>query len=336
MKSSWLSLAIVLGLLSVLPGCKTVYGTAHNFLTVVDSATGESVSLSLQVMAPPAGTVALENGLYPGVIFVHGGSWEAGDRFGNGFDSEINTAAKKGYVAVSVDYRLTTLNADGSTRFPWPAQIQDVKCAVRWMRAHAAEYKLDPDRIGIMGISSGGHLALMAAEAPSNPTFESEFCEHAESSEVNAAVSFSGVGDMESTWNGSSLMRQKIAKLVNSSASTGVLFNALDAATRASIEDADPIRAVGASTVPVLMAHPANDFFVPMVNEQLYYNALIADGRDAYLLRLDRGGHYTNAEGLAAEAYSEIQMYKWFDRHLKGAAVTLPCGGATQCDVVVP
>lgn len=336
MKSNLLGLAMMLSLLSVLPGCKTVYGTAHNYLTVVDSVTGESVNLFLQVMAPPAGTAALNNGLYPGVIFVHGGGWETGNRFGNGFDLEINTAAKKGYVAVSVDYRLTTLSANGNTRFPWPAQIQDVKCAVRWMRAHAAEYKLDPDRIGIMGISSGGHLALMAAEAPSNPAFESQFCEHTASSEVNAAVAFSGVGDMESTWDGSSLMRQKIVKLVNSSASTDVLFSGLDAPTRALIEDADPIRAIGTSTLPMLLAHPTNDFLVPMASSQIYYNALIADGRDAYFLRLDRGGHFTNAEGLAAEAYSEIQMYKWFDRYLKGATVTLPCGSATACDVVVP
>lgn len=335
MQVSHLRMALVFCMLLTLQGCKTVYGKAYTYLTLIDS-TGAEISLDLQLMTPPETAPTLDNGLYPALLFVHGGAWEAGNKFGNGFDAEINTAAQKGYVAASINYRLATLNEDGTVSNPWPAQIQDVKCAVRWLRANAEQFRIDPARIGIMGISAGGHLALMAAEAPDVAEFESASCEHAASSEVSVAVSFSGIADMASTWNGSDLMRAKIVKLLDLAAPTNVTFNELDAATRNLIWDADPIQYIGQADVPVLIAHPANDFLVPMLNSQIYYDALMGDGRDAYLLRLDRGGHFTNEDGTAANNYSEVQMYRWFDRHLKGLAVDLPCGNDTACDVVVP
>lgn len=336
MQSSNLKMALVLCTLVMLQGCKTVYGKAYTYMTVVDDSTGAEISLDLQLVTPPEGAPTLANGLYPALIFVHGGAWEAGNKFNDGFDTEINTAAQKGYVAASVNYRLATLNEDGSTRNPWPAQIQDVKCAVRWLRANAAEFRIDPARIGIMGISAGGHLALMAAEAPYDTDFESASCEHAASSEVAAVVSFSGIADMASTWDGSNLMRGKIVKLLDVSAPTNVQFAQLSQATRNVILNADPVQYVGQNDVPVLIAHPVNDFLVPVTNSQIYYNALVSAGRDAYLLRLDRGGHFTNEDGTAAAAYAELQMYKWFDRHLRGGQVDLPCGAATACDVTVP
>lgn len=336
MQSSKRKLALMLCLLAALQGCKTVNGKSYTYMTIVDGSTGAEVNLDLQLMTPPDSVPAQFNGLYPALIFVHGGGWEASTKFDNGFDTEINTAAQKGYVAASINYRLATLNDDGSTRNPWPAQIQDVKCAVRWLRVNAAQFQVDPARIGIMGVSAGGHLALMAAEVPAEPAFESASCSHAATSDVAAAVAFSGVADMASTWNGSDLMRGKILKLLGSTVSPRVTFDQLDTGTRNQILDADPIQYVVQSGVPVLLAHPANDFLVPMANSQIYYNELASAGRDTYLLRLDKGGHFTGNEGTAASAVAEVEMYKWFDRYLKGEAVDLICGSETACDVAVP
>src|SRR5690606_19348617 len=96
------------------------------------TAAGANLVLDL---AKPVGAT----GLRPAIVYVHGGGWVGGSR--SAFSAEINEAAKRGYVAVSIEYRLT------GTLFP--GQIEDVKCAVRWMRAQATTYNVDPDRIGI-------------------------------------------------------------------------------------------------------------------------------------------------------------------------------------------
>ena len=83
----------------------------------------------------------------PALIYIHGGGWYAGDQF----QGDPAGMARQGYFGVSIEYRL----ADTAK---WPAQIQDCKCAVRWLRANAAKFNVDPNRIGVWGASAGGHL----------------------------------------------------------------------------------------------------------------------------------------------------------------------------------
>ena len=90
----------------------------------------------------------------PGLIFIHGGSRSAGSRKDNGV--YCRHFAQKGYVVATIDYRL-------SGEAPFPAAIQDVNCAIRWMRANAARLGVDPNRIGLVGGSTGAHLAMLAA-----------------------------------------------------------------------------------------------------------------------------------------------------------------------------
>lgn len=93
----------------------------------------------------------------PAVIFVHGGGWSGGDR---GYHyRHMHRLAELGYVTVNIEYRL---NPD----VDWRASLADVKCAVRWVRQHAAELGADPDRIAVAGGSAGGHLAAMIACTP--------------------------------------------------------------------------------------------------------------------------------------------------------------------------
>lgn len=89
----------------------------------------------------------------PVMIYIHGGGWNHGDRK-QALNSICNYVLKRGYIGVSLDYRLTP-------EAPFPAQIQDVKLAIRYLRAHAAQYNLDPSRIGVWGSSAGGHLAAL-------------------------------------------------------------------------------------------------------------------------------------------------------------------------------
>ena len=113
----------------------------------------------------------------PAIVYIHGGGWTKGDKRGKGIGAVLHYAAK-GYVCIYVNYRL---DVDKK------ACVEDVKCATRWLRAHAEEYNLDPDRIGAAGNSSGGHLALMLAVCPASAGLEGDGPYQEYSSMVQAA-----------------------------------------------------------------------------------------------------------------------------------------------------
>jgi acetyl esterase/lipase len=103
----------------------------------------------------------------PAIVIVHGGGWSSGSKQSRVYRTMALYYAFKGYVTASVDYRLTG-------EAPFPACIEDVKCAVRWLRAHADEYHIDPDRIGGFGHSAGAHLVLMLAMCPPSAGLEGD------------------------------------------------------------------------------------------------------------------------------------------------------------------
>lgn len=113
----------------------------------------------------------------PVVIYVHGGGWFSGNRA----DTLSQLLADAGFVAVSIDYRLTGIA-------PFPAQIHDVKAAIRWVRAHAGALGIDSARIGIWGHSAGGHLALLAGLTADDPGFDDDAGAQNESSSVQCVV----------------------------------------------------------------------------------------------------------------------------------------------------
>ncbi len=90
----------------------------------------------------------------PAIVFIHGGGWRNGDKRANGFLNPTIDYAAKGYVCITVNYRMLA-------EAPLTACIEDVKNAVRWFRAHAEKYNIDPDRIGATGNSAGAHLSVM-------------------------------------------------------------------------------------------------------------------------------------------------------------------------------
>jgi acetyl esterase/lipase len=122
----------------------------------------------------------------PAIIQVHGGGWLSGSRLEQGIPL-LNHMAALGWVGFNIDYRL-------SPRATWPDHIVDVKRAIAWVREHAAELAVDPERIAITGGSAGGHLTALAGLSVNDPAFQPGF-ERADTS-LLAAVPFYGVYDL--------------------------------------------------------------------------------------------------------------------------------------------
>lgn len=127
------------------------------------------------------------DGQRPVVVFIHGGGWNSADRT-NGRPL-ILLLASHGIAAASIDYRL-------SDEAVFPAQLEDAKCAVRFMRAHAAKYGIDPGRIGSAGGSAGGHLAALVGLVPNEAGLEGDGGWDAESSQVSAVADLYGISDV--------------------------------------------------------------------------------------------------------------------------------------------
>jgi len=119
----------------------------------------------------------------PAIVAIHGGGWSQGER--SDMHEVMKRAAKHGFVAATVSYRL-------APEHRFPAQVEDVKCAVRYLRAHADELHIDPEQIGAFGISAGAHLAMMLGTLDSSDGMEGEGGNPDVSSKVQAVVSFVG------------------------------------------------------------------------------------------------------------------------------------------------
>lgn len=221
----------------------------------------------------------------PALVIVHGGGWRAGSRRVDVFQKMMTDYAAKGYVTINIDYRLLD-------EAPFPACIEDVKCAVRWLRAHAAEYQIDPDRIGAYGHSAGAHLALMLAMAPASAGLEGDGGWDAFSSRVNVAV-----GGSPPTELGRDVPMAKPVWW--------------------------PIGYLAADQPPMLLIQGGKDRIVRPELTADFVTKMKETGAPIDYLRIDEGGHdvaYSEALEITAPA-----IEAFFAKHLQPAAP--PAGG---------
>jgi len=134
----------------------------------------------------------------PAILIIHGGGWSAGSKNDEVYHSLMLDYASKGYVVANMNYRLVQES-------PLPACIEDVRCAVRWMKAHAKELGIDPDRIGTYGHSAGGHLSLMLGVSADSKAFndaESPWSEYSSSVACSAGgAPPTEIGNPNSPWS---------------------------------------------------------------------------------------------------------------------------------------
>ncbi|HEX3314378.1 MAG TPA: alpha/beta hydrolase [Gemmataceae bacterium] len=259
--------------------------------------TGGGMPLKLDLCRPVKGTKP-----YPVVVCIHGGAWETGDRTAH--YGTIQNLARAGYFAVSVDYRL-------APKYPWPAQIEDVKCAIRFLRSKAKDWDLDRDRIAALGDSAGGHLALMAGLADG---FEGNGG-HAEfSSKVEAVVNYFGPTDFAhytSSAAGDDILRNSLGKN-----GKGVIVDLLGTADpmAAITKAASPITYAAKSSPPVLTMHGTADPLVPVEQATALHAALEKAGAVHRLELFPGAGHGWG--GKMAERSNEIRL-EFLEKNLK-------------------
>ncbi len=228
----------------------------------------------------------------PAVVFVHGGSFlNGGPRarhpMWGSTDGLMAYIAAQGFVAVPITYRL-------SSEAKWPAQLEDIKAAVRWLRANAARYGVDPQHIGVWGESAGGGAAAMAGTTCGVSEFEGEGGNLDQSSCVQAAVDWYGVSDMNQLDSQAPANAILIHNSPDSSQSK-VLGCVLHFSCPASVVNkANPIAYVGPRTTSAafLVMHGDADRAVSYKQAQILYDALHEKGLNAKLVIVPGTDHY--------------------------------------------
>lgn len=217
---------------------------------------------------------------HPLIIWIHGGAFRMGSKEGNPDNPLHFEYVTKGYALASINYRL-------SQHAIFPAQIEDCKAAVRWLRAHAAEYNLDPDRFAAWGPSAGGHLVAMLGTA--SHVTEFEVGEHlGVSSRVQCVVNYFGPTDFLQM-DEQRLPDGMIHNEPNSPESELVGGNIQEHPDKAAA--ANPITYITEDVPPFLIVHGNQDPLVPYGQSELLVDALEKVGADVTFYTVEGGGH---------------------------------------------
>ncbi len=248
-----------------------------------------------------------EGGPFPCVVMFHGGAWRGGSRKelsvgdkqkdGTVAPSVIERVAARGYVAVSASYRL-------APKFQFPAQIQDARAAVRFLRASAKDYKIDGDRIAAAGFSAGGHLALLLGLADKVDGWDAGGNTD-QSSRVQCVVDFFGPADLSLYGNSPGLEDSFMVPVFGKGVKTDPAI----------YKKASPVTYVGKGAPPVLMVHGTFDLIVPVVHSEKLQKKLKDAGATAELITVRGEGHGWSGPTLVRTTNDAL---KFLDTHLKG------------------
>jgi acetyl esterase/lipase len=236
-------------------------------------------------------------GPLPVIIWIHGGAWREGDKWPC-LEDRFPT---RGYAAASINYRL-------SGDAPFPAAIEDCKAAVRWLRAHAKDYNLDPERIGVWGASAGGHLAALLGTSGDVKELEGKGGNLDQSSRVQAVVDWYGPTDLLQMGGYHDRATSPESKLIG-----GPLQEHKDAVARA-----NPLTYLGKDAPPFLIMHGDADETVPLGQSELLAAALKKANVHVIFKKIRGAGHADPAFWRDPENW--LLVRKFFDEHLKKAA----------------
>jgi acetyl esterase/lipase len=235
----------------------------------------------------------------PALLYVHGGGWTGGDkRSGEGI-RDIPELLARGYLVAAVNYRL-------APRYKFPAMIEDVKCAVRFLRANAERFSINPEKIGAWGGSAGGHLVALLGTADATAGWDvGQYLE--QSSRVQAVVDMYGPTDLTVLFEGANprLMEQ--------------VFGTSDRNSE-TLQKASPVNWVSSDDPPFLILHGERDPLVPVSQSQIFYEKLRAAGVPATFVIVKNAGHgFAPLGGPISPSRQELtkMIADFFDQYLK-------------------
>lgn len=218
----------------------------------------------------------------PCIVVIHGGGWRSGDK--TRFAAQAAYLADQGFAAACIGYRLLP-------EVPFPAPIVDCKAAVRWVRANAARYGIDPDRLGATGGSAGGHLTAMLAASHKVKELEGAGGNAGVSSRVQAAVAMATPAEM-SRFAGRSGVEATLVALIS------------------------PVTHVDRDTAPTLLLHSDTDRTVPYAQSELLLGKLKENGVPADLVKIPNAPHaFWNGEQWFNDVMARTA--KFFRVHLR-------------------
>ena len=236
-------------------------------------------------------------GPLPAVLCIHGGGFRAGTR--DSYDSLCQKLAERGYFAATVTYRL-------APKYQYPAAVHDVKAAVRWLRANADKYNIDPGRIGVVGGSAGGHLVQYLGVTGDVEQLEGNGGNPEQSSSVTCVVNYYGPSDLTKSYGKSVDAAEVLPLWLGGDATQEHRRHIL----------ASPLYWVTPTAAPTLLIHGSEDPYVNIEQAEWIYEKLQAAEVEVEFLRLEGAGH--GFKGADAER-AEAAMFAFFDKHLKPA-----------------
>jgi len=236
----------------------------------------------------------------PVIVAIHGGGWAAGRKE----EAQGIRQAGRGYAVAAISYRL-------SAEATFPAQIEDCKAAIRWLRANAKKYHLDPDRIAATGHSAGGHLASLLGTSGGVKEFDKG--DHLElSTRVQAVCALSGPTDflqMDAHAPKDARLKHDLPTSPESRLVGGAIQQNKDKVARA-----NPITYVSKEAPPFLLIHGDQDPLVPLHQAELLHDALKKAGVAVRLYPVKGAGH-----GVGSKEVNDL-IDAFFDKHLKKAS----------------
>ena len=232
------------------------------------------------------------------VVLVHGGGWSAGDQYK--FSRMGFMLANQGYVVILPTYRLMQ-------DAPFPACLQDLKNGIRWVRAHAEKYHINPDKIGAYGNSAGGTQALTAALTNGEEEFEGDGPYEEFSSDLQAVVCSGAVGDM--------LHPTHSERAANAylNLARGRDRSVSEANARNVMRAASPSSYIDKNAPPILLVHGVEDTVVIVDSTDEFADAMKAAGADLTYLRYDDAGHAVMGQ---KGKETTPAMLEFFKKHL--------------------
>lgn len=240
----------------------------------------------------------------PVVVFVHGGGWRNGSR-DRGWKQLERLVDTGHYIGVSIGYRLTD-------EVQWPGQIHDCKAAIRWLRAHAEEYGLDPERIGAFGSSAGGHLVSVLGTSGAVPAMEGHIGPHLDqSSRVTCVADLYGPTNfltMNSTAIPSATLDHDAPKSPES-----LLIGGPIQENPAKVAATNPITYITPDDPPFLIIHGTLDPLVSFNQSELLHAAMQSAALNSTMITITGGGH-----GRGFPPAVPQLVARFFDHHLRG------------------